>query len=267
MKTRAWITGGVAAATVLFAGAEAQAAGHANGLGEKGQIILSADRLIPVFSYTYGSVTDTQNNVDLTTSRSGSGISLLFGRNLADDESHAVPVNVHTVPRIAFDVTVIKQLTIGAGIAFGFGLGGTRKDQVVQGGQKTTQESDAPTATAIGIAPRIGYIFPISDVFAFWPRFGFAFYSVSSSQDINTGPGIATVKATDTLFSLDLDPQFTWVPVEHFFINIGPIINIPFAGSRSLSRPVGTGTRTDSVDASVFNIGLTAGLGTWFNVF
>ncbi len=269
MKARLAIAGVLGAVAVLASTSDARAAGHANGFGEKGQLILSADRLVPLVNYTSASVTRTENNIDLTSSRSGSGISLLFGRGfgLAEDD-RAVPVNVHTLPRVAFDVTVIPRLTLGGAIAFGFGLGGKDENETLAGGRRSTQSNDSPTATAIGLAPRVGYILPLGDVFAFWPRLGFGFYSVSRSREDLAGNGaIRTTKDTDTIFSLDVDPQFAIVPFEHFFIHGGPIVNIPISGSRSHSETTGPNTTEQRRDVSVFNVGLSLGLGGWFNVF
>lgn len=269
MKPSLAIAGFLAAgAIVLGSAADARAAGHANGFGEKGQFILSADRLVPLFNYTSASITETQNNVDLTDSKSGAGISLLFGRNLSIEESGAaVPINVHAIPRVALDVTVIPQLTIGAAIAFGFGLGGTNENEDLQGGVRTVRSTDGPTATAIGLAPRVGYILPLADIVAFWPRLGFGFYSISGSQEVAQGAGTATIRATDTLFSIDLDPQFVLIPYEHLFIHGGPLVNIPLSGTRSVSTTVGANTTERSVDASLFNFGLSLGIGGWLNVF
>jgi hypothetical protein len=252
---------------VLLAPSDAHAAERANGFGDKGQLIVSADRLVPVFSYSYGTVTRTQNNIELTNSSSGAGISMLFGRNLAGNESGRVPYNVHTLPRVAFDVTVIPSLTLGAGIAFGFGLGGTNKTDILAGNIKTTASTDAPSATAIGLTPRVGYIFPLGSSFAFWPRLGMGIYSVSGSADVTQGGITATVKTTDTSVSLDLDPQFAIVPLEHFFILVGPVCNIPLTGSRSTSTTIGTTTTQASDDASIFNFGISASLGGWFDIF
>jgi hypothetical protein len=267
MKAHHGIAGLVAAAAVLAGSSDAVAAGHANGFGEKGQIILSADRLVPLFSYTYASTTTTVDNIDLTHSRSGSGISLLFGRNLAQTGDNSVPINVHTIPRVAFDVTIIPRLTLGASIAFGFGLGGTTKNDVRAGAGKNTVSSDTPTATAIGFAPRVGYILPLGEMFAFWPRAGLGFYSVSSSTDRNPDDRVPPEKDSDTLVSLDLDPQFALVPFEHFFIHAGPILNIPIAGTRSHTTTEGARRVTTDIDSSLFNFGISAGLGGWFNVF
>jgi hypothetical protein len=262
MKSKLGIAAILAVTGVLVSSSEAHAAGHANGLGEKGQLILSADRLVPFVSYTHSSVTRTEGGVELTNSQSGTNLSLLVGRNLAIEESGATPINVHTIPRAAFDVTVIPQLTLGAAIAFGFGLGGTTKAEGIQGGNKVTVERDAPTATAIGLVPRVGYVIPLTDIFAFWPRVGFGFYSVSSSTE---GANNVTTKISDTLFSLDLDPQFAIVPVEHFFILAGPLVNIPLAGSRTVSRS--DSSNKENPDTSLFNLGLSLSLGGWFNVF
>jgi hypothetical protein len=269
MKPALGITGLLAAALVLATSSEARAAGGLpNGFGEKGELIVSADRLVPLFTYTYGSRTDTNpGNDELTSSRSGAGLSLLWGRDFNAVEDLTVPINVHMIPRVAFDVAVIPHLTVGAGIAFGFGLGGTRKQEVLVNNVKTTQESDAPTATAIGIAPRVGYVLGLTDMFAFWPRAGIGFYSVSLHSEDNENGAVVPVKDSDTLLSLDLDPQFALVPFEHFFITAGPLVNIPITGTRSHQVTRGATTNTQDIDVSLFTIGLTAGLGGWFNVF
>lgn len=275
MKANVGIASCVLASAVFFSASNVRAADHANGFGEKGELIVTADRLVPVFSWSYGTVSrTTNNNVELTTSSSGGGISLLFGRNPTRSEDGRVPVNVHTLPRVAFDVTVIRSLTVGAGLAFGFGLGGTNKDETEANGNKVSRSTDAPTATAIGVTPRVGYIFALNNVFAFWPRVGLGIYSISGSTEDTPTPGTTvTTTRTDTLFSLDLDPQFAIVPLEHFFIHVGPIVNVPLGGSRSTTTVTRTDTpktettREDSADASMFNIGISAGLGGWFNVF
>jgi len=268
MKANLGVAGVLATATILFASTDANAADHANGFGEKGQLLLSADRFVPVFNYASASITRTENGIEATDSRSGSGLSLLFGRSFADNQDFGVPINVHALPRVAFDVTIIPRLTLGGAIAFGFGLGGTNETETVAGSTKTTRKTDAPTGTAIGFAPRVGYILPLSDMFAFWPRAGLGIYSVSASTErVNNNNVITTTRMTDTLFSLDLDPQFAIVPLEHFFITVGPTVNIPITGSRSVSTTTGSSTVERTDDASVFNLGLNAGLGGWFNVF
>ena len=253
-------------AAIALVGSSAEAAGNANGFGEKGQLIISADRLVPLFGYASASVTRTENGRELTDSTSGAGLSILLGRDLGINGG-AGPANVHTLPRVAFDYSVINHLTLGAAIAFGFGLGGSIEQEQVQGNTVTTRKIDSPTSSAIGLAPRVGYVIPLGDWLAFWPRAGFAFYAVSTKFEQTTGNNaVSTVSTTDTLFALDLDPQLTITPTEHFFFHAGPLVNIPLTGSRSLQSTTGGTTTTTNADASVFHLGLVAGIGGWFSL-
>jgi hypothetical protein len=259
------------AATAALSTTDADAAGKANGLGDKGELIISADRFVPVFNFTHASASETQTNgVVTTSSRNGTGLTLLWGRNFgfaAEDATFAL--NVHAIPRVAVDYAIIDHLTLGGAIAFGFGLGGTNKDEVQQGGTINTRETDAPRYTAIGFAPRVGYVIPLTDLLAFWPRGGIGLYSVTIKQDRVDPNNQAIVESTsvsDTLLSLDLDPQLAIVPFEHFFFSVGALINIPITGSRTEKITSGSTTRSVSNDISLFNLGITASIGGWFNL-
>jgi hypothetical protein len=229
----------------------------ANGFGEKHQLILSVDRLMPLFSYSSQTVTSTTGNAVVKSTDSGTSMAFLFGR----EPSIGV---VHTLPRIAFDFTIVRHLTLGGSFAFAVGLGGSHEDDV---GNGVTRKRDAGKTTLIGFAPRVGYVIPLGSVFAFWPRAGFAYYSVSTKTP-NLGPGnnLITVTDSDSVLSLDLDPQFVWAPVQHFFINFGPLVNIPITGSRSTETLTGPQSSTTKNDLSVFHFGLSAGLGGFFDL-
>ena len=229
----------------------------ANGFGEKSQLILSADRLMPLLSYSSQTETSTQGGQTLRTTDSGTSAAFLFGR----EPSVGI---VHTLPRIAFDFTIVQHLTLGGAFAFALGLGGSHEEEFAN---NTSRKSDSPKTSIVGFAPRVGYVLPLGEVFAFWPRAGFAYYSVSTKDVRFQQNGVVeTTTDSDSVFSVDLDPQFVWAPVQHFFIHFGPIVNIPLTGSRS--REVANGTRTDTRkdDLSVFHFGLSAGLGGWFDL-
>lgn len=235
----------------------AASAQEANGFGEKGELIVSADRLMPIFSYSSQTVTSNQNGQDTKVSDSGTSIALLLGRE------PTLAVNPHTVPRIALDYAVINHLTVGGSFVLAFGLGGTHQVEV----GNNTQKNDAPKATVVGFAPRVGYVLPLAHTFGFWPRAGLAFYSISQKSDNTANNGNTTTTTnTDSIWSLDLDPQFVWVPMQHFFAHFGPIMNIPFAGSRSSETVVGGNSTTTKNDLSTFHFGLSAGLGGWFDL-
>ena len=233
---------------------------EANGFGEKGELIVTADRLMPLIGYSRESVDSTQNGVTVTQSDSSTSIALLFGRE------PALTVNPHTIPRIAFDYVLAQHFTLGGSFVLGLGLGGTSKTETTQGGSNATQSTDAPTVTAVGVAFRAGYVLPLGQSIAFWPRAGLAGYSLSSKSTTTNNNQTSTTSNTDTAFSIDLDPQFVWVPIPHFFVHAGPLVNIPIAGKRSQTTDQGNSTVDVSNDLHIFHIGLSAGLGGWFDI-
>ena len=250
MRALAALVGAAGVACVSAPGvASAQ---DAEGFGEKHQLILSVDRLMPVLSHTSQTITTPQGGGTRESTDSGTSMAVLFGR----EPSLGV---VHTLPRVAFDFTIVRHLTLGGAFAFAFGLGSSHEEDF----GNTSSKSDGPKTTIVGFAPRVGYVLPLGHVFAFWPRAGVAFYSVSTRTPIVNGPNNASQTVSDTVFSLDLDPQFVWTPVQHFFINFGPLLNIPLTGSRSTEGPTGA---TAEQDLSVFHVGLSAGLGGWFDL-
>jgi hypothetical protein len=264
MKRRFLIrTLGACAALTALAWSGPSDAQEAKGLGERGQLILSADRLFPLFSYTSVSTTETNNNnTTVTTTDKGSSFVMLIG---AEPEV----ASIHTVPRVSADFTVIPRLTIGGSIVVAFGLGGSHNvDTSPPNGPKVSTSTDAASRTILGIGPRVGYILPLGDVLAFWPRGGFSFYSVRERavENGNNPNQTTTITDTDTLFSLDLDPQLCIVPIQHFFFNAGPLLNIPLSGSRSHEVTDGGTTQKTSIDLSVWHIGISVGLGGWFDL-
>jgi hypothetical protein len=228
----------------------------AHGFGERNQLILSADRLFPFFSYTSTSVTRTNNGTTTTVTDKGSSLVLLFG-------SDAPEGRIHTIPRVAADFTVIDRLTVGGAVIIGFGLGGSTTTKTSTNGNETEQSNDAPTRTIFGLAPRVGYILPLGEFLAFWPRGGFAFYSVHDRSTEENNNVTTTNTNSDTLFALDLDPQLAIVPTEHLFFTAGPLVDIPLSGSRKFESSTGSRTDSESRDLSIFHLGISVSLGGW----
>jgi len=250
--------GCLAAVGITAFGATAHAQEHdANGLGAKGQLILSADRLVPVLGYSSVSVSYTNGNTNVTSTDKGTSLVLMAG-------TEPQAANVHTLPRVGFDFTVIDRLTLGGSILLAFGLSGSHKDETVAGAT-TTREYDTPTRTLIGISPRVGYILPLTGVLGLWLRGGISFYSDKTRTQLlaNNNTVIVTRSDTDSTLSLDLDPQLAIVPVQHFFFNVGPLVNIPLTGSRSHEEP---NDPVRKYDLSIFHLGVSAGLGGWFDL-
>ena len=245
--------------TASVAGAQNQ--GYAEGFGQKGQFIFSADRLVPVLAFTQNKITNNDVTPNSTTTSTGSSISLLWGSNTTGPGG-AGNSTFYTVPRLGFDYVVIPNLTIGGDLFVFFTLGGSTTHQV--GG--TSVSTDDPSGNAFGIAPRVGYVIGMNDMLSFWLRGGLSFYHAGTSA-----PNGACNNQSDTsslnVFGLDLDPQLVIAPTSHFAFTAGPAIDVGFAGSASTSGPVPgqcNTTTTTSNGYSSFNIGLTGGLLGWF---
>lgn len=253
-----WLSA-ILVASAVSAAAPPAFAQSAHGLADKGNLILTADRLVPLFSYERTSTTFQRgNNTTETDAVSRTSTMLLFSSPL-DRQT------VHTVPRAAADFTVIDRLTVGGFVALGFGLGGSNSQEVVTGNTRNTSEASAGGGTLVGLGPRVGYILPLSDVLAVWLRGGFSFYSLSNRNYEDDNNNRVKVSTTTTSFSIDLDPQLAIVPVEHFYFGVGPLVNIPVAGSRNITSDRGNTTTSVSNDFSQLHIGINACVGGWLS--
>jgi opacity protein-like surface antigen len=228
--------------------------------GARGQLVLSADRLLPVVSYTTQTITSMEGATTTKVTDSGASVAF-FGRE-------PTLAAVHTIPRLAVDFTVMNRLTLGTSFAFAFGLPGSHTEQRSPAdGPTTTRENRAPGTTIFGFAPRIGYVVPIGPHFAVWGRAGFAFYSVESSVEQTTNLGVTSAATqTDTIFSLDLDPQLVWLPLEHVIVHVGPLVNVPLNGSHETAFSQGSDSKDRSDDLSILHVGISAGLGAYFDL-
>jgi hypothetical protein len=226
----------IIAASAAAAALLATTTASAEPLGTKGQFILSAERIFPLFSYT--SVKDGPDSDHWTT------MSLL-----ADPFQRTF----YNVPRFAFDYAVIDHLTIGGALMASFDLSHGH-DHTNNQGIVTSGDSDK--VTMFGIAPRVGYVLNITDTFAFWPRGGFAYYTATDSP-----PAPLSSENTHQL-ALNLEPVFAWLPVEHFGFVFGPVVDVPLTGAHEVRNdPNGI---TVSQDYAQFHIGITAGLLGYF---
>jgi hypothetical protein len=229
--------------------------------GDQRQLIVTADRLVPLVGYTTQSITAIDGDTTTRTTDSGASLAFFVGR----EPGLGV---MHTTPRVAFDATVLRRLTVGASFTLAFGIDGTHtEERTPRAGPRTTRENTIPGATLLGFAPRIGYVIPLHEKLAFWPRAGIAFYSVKSQREQTSNLGVtSSATETDTAFSLDLDPQLVWTPYPHVLVHVGPLANIPLAGSHDTAFAQGTELKDRSDDLTIFHFGVSAGLGIWFDL-
>jgi hypothetical protein len=248
---------------VLLAAPLAEAQGRpGESFGEKGQFIVSADRLLPLFAYTSDVLTD---NRSVTTSFSGTSISLLWGGNSVTgytpgNLAFAGIGNFYTIPRIGVDYVVIPHLTVGGDLMVFFTLGGNN----TVGPSNQQVKSANPTGNAFGLAPRVGYVLDLSSVFSVWLRGGLSVYTQNISQPAPLpGCGNATNDTNVNVWGLDLDPQLVISPVSHVGITVGPTLDWGFAGGASYTQngiPTCNQQTKTSYGYNALFFGITAGL-------
>jgi len=233
---------GFGATLSLLAMASVARADNEGALGDKGDIIISVDRLMPLLSYEDVKAT-TQGNPTVSASIAVTSISLV---------GHGGTESLYNIPRLAFDYAVIPHLTIG-GSVYVFTQAGNSSTVTIAGTSTTTYNAKA---TEWGIAPRVGYVIGLGHDFAFWPRAGVSFNDASHTSGIQVGTTQVNGSSA-TEFALDLEPMFVYTPFSHVGITAAPTLDIPLAGS--VSVPAGNNL-TSSASLTELQIGLHVGL-------
>jgi hypothetical protein len=226
--------------------------------GEKGQLIFGAERVISLIGFQSFKTSSTQGNQTVTDSTSQTSISLL-------SVNPAGPVaglpTFYTVPRLGFDYVVIPNFTVGGSAMLVLPLGASQTTP--SGPNNTEVTTDGSTTTLFGIAPRAGYIIALSEMFAIWPRAGLSYYSAS----IKSPPAAVTGDVTTNSVSqwgLNAEGLFVFTPFPHVGLTAGLALDIPITGTYTLQTVHGATTTTVSSDASMWHVGMNAGMVVYF---
>jgi hypothetical protein len=214
------------AAAALVAG-PSFASAETHGLASKGELILGADRLFQLI--TYAAISQ------------GSGASSSSGKTTSLSLFGGIGTGIYNIPRLAFDYAVTDNLTIGGAAFAHFTLSSTTSS----GGGPS---NDTTKIRLLGVAPRIGYVLPLSSSIWFWPRAGLTYDVLTFSQPTGTSSSLSQ-------FAANVEAMFVFSPVEHVGITLGPAVDVPISGSLSGGPPT---------DTSQCQVGVTAGLNVWF---
>ena len=145
----------------------------------------------------------------------------------------------------AADYFVIQSLSVGGNILFG----------VFNPAQSGSGPST--TATVFGIAPRVGYNIPLTDMISFWPKVYFAYTTVNASS----GGGSSGVNAT----AIGIFAPIMFVPAPHFFLGIGPDFSTQLSSNTTFSGSAGGVSASGSTSNSkITQVGIQATIGGWF---
>jgi hypothetical protein len=209
------------------------------------RVIIDADRLMPLL--TYESVTLTNpNNSNQSVSVNAVSTGLL---------TNGAQLTFYSLPRLGFDVVAGSNFTVGASAWVYTNLSESATLKL----QNTSTSQDVPKTTYWGVAPRLGYLLPLTDTIALWPRAGVEYHKENSSTV--TTNGVTSGGAQLYQFAIDLDGTLVFTPVEHFGITATVYGAIPVVGGESGlivgGTTVGTGA---SFDAAQLAIGGTIGM-------
>lgn len=220
------------------------------GFGDTGQFIVGADRLVPLLSYSETWTGHLGNlgagETGETTTSSQTALSFFWGATSPGE-------TFFTVPRIGFDYVLAPHFTIGGEMALFATTGASQSTEHDQANGVSTTTPGAPTTrTLFGIAPRVGYILRLTNLFGLWLRGGLSFYTESDTTNVG-----ANVSSGSNQFAMDLEPQFVITPLPHIGLTMGPTLDVPLFG-RIWVDP------NESASSAVFYFGITGAMIAYF---
>ncbi len=213
--------------------------------GARGQFIISADRLSPLFSYTR--VKQDQGGGDTTTT-STTSISLLWTGE---------PQDFYDIPRLGLDYVIAPSITVGGSLFATLPLSASRSTT----NNGVTTSRDGAKTTFVGVGARAGYVLPLSHGISFWPRGGLSYSRESITNPITQQDNQTSTSVSQ--FALSLEPIFVIEPTPHFGVMLGPVLDLPLSGTQHSEFTNGPMTVSTDTDTSQLHFGITAGILGW----
>jgi hypothetical protein len=162
------------------------------------------------------------------------------------------------VPRIAFDLNAAYGITVGGAIGY---ASSSRETETEVGGGKS--KSEGPTASAMLVAPRVGYLTMSGNV-GFWGKVGLTYFSSTDKATAGgTAVGTTTIETTGTGLSAQIEPTLMLAPIDHVMLSVGLHLNVPLSGSVTTKQSGATSSSAE-FDTKLSSYGLTTGLHVWF---
>jgi hypothetical protein len=241
-------------------------------LGDRGQFILGADRLMPLVSWNRISQDNFAGTATIASSQTG--LSFFWGFSDQIEGQNGAPATLEnpaaaqaqrlffSVPRVGFDYVVIPHLTIGGNVAVYFTAGSTVSRTLNVNGDTVSGGNGG--LFLFGVEPRVGYLLHLSDMWTLWLRGGLSFYTGTVHSGVAPDGSYSHFNAD--LFALDLEPQIVFTPVPHFGLTAAVNGDIGLVGRHSFTTYNGGGVATgeQSAPSNVLQFGLTLGMIGYF---
>ena len=265
-------------ATAIFTarGASAQAVGAA--FGKRGQVAISAERLLGVYVHN----AEAEPSGTVTFDGPGGGTTAVnVARNTETDSTTFVllgtpnSVGPAAIPRLAVDFFVIDGLSIGGSLLYWHDSSEsttTGTDTLPgQAPEPADRENSETSTNTFGFSPRVGYAYMFSPTFGIWPRGGISYVRVNTEDNDQVIQPDGDVENTDTettvsVLALTLEGLLVITPFEHLAFGVGPFIEFGVTGDievdqTSTGNPILAHTEGD-VSSTTF--GITSALIAWF---
>jgi hypothetical protein len=166
-------------------------------------------------------------------------------------------VPIYSAPQLGLDYILGPGITVGGSLGY-LHRGSSRETTT---GAMTTSR-DLPSGHAILFHPRVGFALPLTPLFGLWLRGGVTYFTASSEQTNVMGTVITNVTVNG--FALTLDPNLVITPLPHFGVTVGPMLDLPLAGTLTAEQRQGAMSTSTDTSVKVTNYGLAAGLLVYF---
>jgi hypothetical protein len=160
----------------------------------------------------------------------------------------------------SLDIFVINHLSLGGMIQIAY----TTASESQPRNATQSQSTDLPSNTSFAILPRAGWMFPLTDRWAIWPRAALGYVSNAVGSVSAAGGNVAATGSSVSGFAIDLDVGVLFRVNETFFLRLAPELGwMPGAGN-SVTVP-GT-PKPITEGASYLDFSLTGGIGIMFDL-
>jgi hypothetical protein len=160
------------------------------------------------------------------------------------------------------DIFIINHLSVGGMVEIAYTSNSASEPQ----SNSRSASVSVPSNTSFAIMPRVGYMLPLSDRWAIWPRVSLGYVS-NAIGSVPVGMGTSSVGGSSIYgLGLDFDVGVLFRVSESFFLRLAPEVGgIPAGGNSTLTVQGGKNvTLTTSADYVQFT--LTGGIGVMFDL-
>lgn len=203
---------------------------------EDGRFLIGVERISGVVGW-YSRSTDENDFGRFERERRGAQLHVFAATAHVGDDRNSIQFS--GTPRVTFDYLTGFGMTLGG---FAAVLGSTGNEDLVVNDVEQ-EEITAPDTISVLTGLRVGWVVPVSQRFAFWPRAGAAY----SLQRV-FGP--AGARLTVQVLQVNLEPTFFLSLAPHVGLLLHPFLDLGVAGSVKTSFVI-TGLPSQSSTGSL----------------